>query len=173
MSSKAQKRRNKRMAKAATQNTQDRSGAQTIALRAVSKRQSMKPTPERKARGVWVDGKDAQPDVDLAEDLAGTLFHARQISDRQLEAARQFQEIRAAYIAEFAVPGYKSCLAGGVGGHDEGDGNPEAFRAYRKITKPLNREQLTALERGLDLSPCDAGRVTVWKLRDALDAISA
>ena len=171
MASKAQKRRNKRRAKGDTPDAPQRSGAQTIALRAVSKRQSTKPTPERRTRGVWVEGKDAQPDVDLACDMAGALYQARKISQQQLEAARSFQEVRAAYVAELGVAGYRSCLAGGVGGHDDSDGNPEVFRAYRQITRGLSPRQVVTLERGLDLSPADAGCLTVHLIRSALDAI--
>lgn len=172
MSSKAQKRRNKRLAKAATQDTPERSGAQTIALRAVSKRQSMKPTAERRAHGVWVEGKDAQPDVDMASDMAGALFHARQISDRHLEAARAFQEVRAPYLAEYELAGFKSCLAGGVGGYDGGDGNIQAKQAYEHFIRNLAPCQVRVLEVGLYMEPDQAGSLTVWKLRDALDAIA-
>lgn len=176
MSSKAQKRRNKRRAKGYIPPevaTNERTGVKGRSLRAVAKRQSMKPTDERRAHGVWVEGKAEQPDVDLASDMAGTLFHRREINEAQLEAARSFQEVRAAFVAELGVSGYRSCLAGGVGGHDDGDGNPEVFRAYRHITRQLTPPQVRVLEVGLDMPPEQAGRLTVWKLRDALDAISA
>lgn len=174
MSSKAQKRRNKRKAKgyeAPTTATNERAGTKALNLAGVAKRQSNKPTTERQRRGVWVTGKEDQPDVDLAADMAGSLFHRREITEAHLEAARAFQEVRAAYVAELGVAGYKSCLAGGVGGHDEGDGNPEVFKAYRHITRRLSRPQVRVLEVGLDMAPDQAGSLTVWKLRDALEAI--
>lgn len=174
MASKAQKRRNKRRAKgyeAPTIATNERTGTKSLNLAGVAKRQSNKPTKERQMRGVWAKGKDEQPDVDLAADMAGALYHRREITEAQLEAARSFQEIRAAYVAELGVAGYKSCLAGGVGGHDEGDGNPEVFKAYRHITRRLSRPQVRVLEVGLEMAPDQAGSLTVWKLRDALDAI--
>jgi len=171
VSSKAQKRRNKRLAKSSSQVAQDTTGEQVIAIRTVCKRQSMKPTAERRAHGVWVEGKADQPDVDMASDMAGSLFHRREITEQQLEAARAFQEVRAAYVAELGVAGYKSCLAGGVGGHDEGDGNPEVFKAYRHITRKLSKPQIRVLEVGLDMPPEQVGSLTVWKLRDAIDAI--
>ena len=181
MASKAQRRRNKRRANDHT-DVPEVSGGQARQLRAVAKRksnkptperQSNKPTPERQSRGVWVKGKEYQPDVDRASDMAGVLYHKREINQAQLEAARAFQEVRAAYVAEIGTFGYKSCLAGGFGGHDESDGNPEVFKAYRHFTRPLAKQQLRALEVGLDMSPDEAGRLIVWKIRNALKALVA
>jgi len=181
MASKAQRRRNKRRANDHT-DVPEVSGGQVLQLRAVAKRksnkptperQSNKPTPERQSRGVWVKGKEYQPDVDRASDMAGVLYHKREINQAQLEAARAFQEVRAAYVAEIGTFGYKSCLAGGFGGHDESDGNPEVFKAYRHFTRPLAKQQLRALEVGLDMSPDEAGRLIVWKIRNALKALVA
>ena len=172
MASKAQRRRNKRRANDHT-DVPEVSGGQVLQLRAVAKRKSNKPTPERQSRGVWVKGKEYQPDVDRASDMAGVLYHKREINQAQLEAARAFQEVRAAYVAEIGTFGYKSCLAGGFGGHDESDGNPEVFKAYRHFTRPLAKQQLRALEVGLDMSPDEAGRLIVWKIRNALKALVA
>ena len=172
MASKAQRRRNKRRANDHT-DVPEVSGGQALQLRAVAKRKSTKPTPERQSRGVWVKGKEDQPDVDTASDMAGVLYHKREINQAQLEAARAFQEVRAAYVAEIGTVGYKSCLAGGFGGHDESDGNPEVFKAYRHFTQSLAKQQLRALEVGLDMSPDEAGSLIVWKIRNALEALVA
>lgn len=170
MSSKAEKRRNKRRNKAATQDTPERSGAQTIALRAVSKRQSMKPTAERRAHGVWVEGKDAQPCIDLASDMFGAMYQARAITQQHLEAARAFQEARAAYEAELGLSGYRSCLAGGTGGHDDGDGNPEVFRQYKRITQGLTPAQVKCLEDAAGRTAQDA-LPNLTAVRSALEVI--
>ena len=174
MSSKAQKLRNKRAAKAAIQSDEpiEPHGKDAVAIRTVAKRQSMKPTAERKGRGVWVDGKDAQPDVDLASDMAGSLFQERKISAQQLEVAHRFSEVRAAYVAEFEVPGYKSCLAGGVGGHDGGDGNPAVVAEYKRMTRNMTPILMTRLIEGLE-APAYSRWVNVPALCVALDAIDA
>lgn len=169
MSSKAQKLRNKRAARA-TSKPDAAPGEKALVLRHVGKRQSMKPTQERRSRGVWVDGKVAQPDVDLASDMAGALYQDGKITQQQLETARAFSEVRAAYVAEFAVPGYKSCLAGGFGGHDDGDGNPAVLAEYARMTRGLTKPQVMVLEIGLEMTP-DSQRVNVPVLRGALDAM--
>ena len=172
MSSKAQKRRNKRLAKIIVTDAPERSGAQKLSLRSVARRQSMKPTAERKAHGVWVEGKDAQPDVDLASDMFGAMYQAREITQQQLEAARAFQEVRAAFVAELGVSSYRSCLAGGVGGHDDGEGNPDVFKEYRRMTRGLSRAQVRHLEIASEMTAQDK-LFSLPVIRDALEAICA
>lgn len=90
---------------------------------------STQPTPERRARGKWVQPTGKVGMQDIASDMIGRLFTEKKLTAQQEASARVFQETHAAYVAELGVTGYKSCLAGGSG-HDNGDGNPEAVRAY-------------------------------------------
>lgn len=100
-----------------------------------------RPTPERWARGMWAEaqgaGKDARPLVDLSSDLIGRLYAERKITSSQHEAARRFQEVRDAFMLELGTVGYRSCLAGGCGGYDSGDGDVSVAQAYRALSERL------------------------------------
>lgn len=133
-----------------------------------------RPNALRKSRGMWAIpkgmGKHEQPAVDMASDILGVLLVFKRITVEQWSAARHFEELRAAYIAELPdVKGYKSCLAGSVPGYDDGEGDPEIIAVYRKmeakLTLPQRRELLLVLDRK---RPRD-----IKTLRAALDAISA
>ena len=100
-----------------------------------------RPTPERWQRGIWREasgaGKEARPLVDAASDLIGRLYAENKLTSSQHEAARRFQEVREAFMAELGTVGYRSCLADGSGGHDSGDGDPDVARAYRALSARL------------------------------------
>lgn len=102
-----------------------------------------RPTPERWQRGTWAEaqgaGRDARPLVDLSCDLIGRLYQEGKLTSSQHEAARRFQEVRDAFKAELGTVGYRSCLAGGSGGYDSGDGDPSVARAYRALSERLGR----------------------------------
>jgi hypothetical protein len=132
-----------------------------------------RPNALRKSRGMWAIpkgmGKHEQPAVDMASDMIGVLYVGRQISSQQEQAARLYQELRAAYLAELPdVRGYKSCLAGSVPGYDDTDGNPEVIAAFRslekRLTMPQRREMLIVCD--MDERPRN-----IETLRAALDAI--
>lgn len=116
---------------------------------APNNKQTARPTPERWARGNWAEatgaGRDARPLVDLSSDLIGRLYEGGELSSSQHEAARRFQEVRDAFVAELGAVGYRSCLAGGSGGHDSGDGNPEIIRQYRAVSDRLGRAHMRTL----------------------------
>ena len=129
------KRQRRMMRKAAAQNA---TSAQKPDLRLVTPPKSettTQPTPERRARGHWHVTKDGMQDK--ASDMIGRLAAEGKLTAQQAESARVFQEARAAYVAELGTTGYRSCLAGGTGGTDSGDGNPEAIRAYRRIENAI------------------------------------
>jgi hypothetical protein len=136
----------------------------------------IRPTPERMAHGTWAampdDARDVAPMIDLAQDMIGALYASKQITSAQHDAARLFQTVLGDYLAEFAVPGYRSCLAGGTGGVDNSDGDPEAFRAHRAMQKKLGVTRYwylrTECEKGPDRRP-----QSVELLGRALDAINA
>lgn len=105
------------------------------ALRVVRRdKHTNRPTAERLRHGAWAKATGAdrrsQPMVDLASDMIGRLYVEKRLTAQQVESARAFQDIYAPYQAELGLAGFKSCLAGGSGGHDDGDGNPEAFKAF-------------------------------------------
>jgi len=134
-----------------------------------------RPTAERLRQGKWATpqgtGKSQQPMVDLASDMIGALYEARKISISQEQAARVFQQLRDAYVAEFDLSGFKSCLAGGVSGHDDSDGNPEAKKAYEDLEKRIGMVKTAILEiecaKGPDRKPND-----LIALHRALDAVA-
>lgn len=143
MSSKAARKRNKRKVKM----PKDVQPKEAVTLRTAP---TTRPTWERLQHGCWAEpsgmGKDMQPIVDLASDMIGELYQGRQITTAQEQAARTFQEVRAAWVAELDLAGFKSCLAGGVGGYDGGDGNPEAKAAYQAIERRIGMVKTAILE---------------------------
>lgn len=100
-----------------------------------------RPTAERRARGIWHmpkgQGKSDRPMFDRAEDMIGRLYAEGQLTDGQEMAARQWQEIHAAYEAEIGCKGYRSCLDISSGGYDGSDGNPALMREYRRLLRVL------------------------------------
>lgn len=128
------------------------------------------PTPERRAMGVWHTTKDGTQD--MAHDMIGRLATEGKLNSQQVESARVFQETRAAYVAELGVSGFKSCLAGGSGGYDAGDGNPEAIRAYRKIENAVGPKHIWMLRQECDKLANDRPW-SLTGLQAALDAMGA
>ena len=128
------------------------------------------PTPERRAIGVWHTTKDGTQD--MAHDMIGRLSTEGKLNSQQVESARVFQETRAAYVAELGTVGYRSCLAGGSGGYDSGDGNPEAIRAYRKIENAVGPKHIWMLRQECDKLANDRPW-SIDGLREALDAMGA
>jgi hypothetical protein len=137
--------------------------------------ESSRPTSERKSRGTWAEpqgmGKHERPVVDLASDEIGRLYQAGRITGSQEQAARLYQELRAAYLAELPdVRGYKSCLAGSVPGYDDSDGDAQIIASWRKMEARMNLAQRREM-----LIVCDMEQRprSIEMLRAALDAISA
>jgi hypothetical protein len=128
------------------------------------------PTPERRAMGVWHTTKDGTQD--MAHDMIGRLATEGKLTSQQVESARVFQETRAAYVAELGINGFKSCLAGGSGGYDAGDGNPESIRAYSKIENAVGPKHIWMLRQECDKLASDKPW-SIAGLRDALDAMGA
>lgn len=132
-----------------------------------------RPTPERMRRGIWHEpkgmGKRERPVVDVGEDMIGRLHHAGVITHEQEQAARAWQKLRLAYLAEFPeTGGFKSCLNGEVPGYDDGDGNPDVIEAYRDAEKRLGREAMRELIR---VAEDNRPPGEVWLLRWALEAL--
>lgn len=135
-----------------------------------------RPTPERRRHGKWADpqgqGKAFQPVVDLAPDMIGSLYQSGKISTSQEQAARLFQELRAAFVAELGTSGYGSCLADNTQGYDASDGNPEAIARYRTLEDRIGVLMTQTLTVECDKGPSDKP----WDLavlRNALDCVSA
>ena len=112
-----------------------------------------------------------QPMVDLASDMIGQLFQAKKLTTSQEQAARTFHELWTAYRGEIGVAGYRSCLAGGVGAHDEGDGNPAIYEAWNGLCSRIGRVKVAALkievEKGASEKPHN-----LIVLRSALDCVA-
>ena len=170
MSSKAQRRATKKANSAA----QGMATAPRADLRVVTKGRrseiTAQPTRERRARGIWHKTKDGMQDT--AEDLIGRLSTEGKLTSQQVESARVFQERREAYKAELDLAGFRSCLAGGSGGYDSGDGNPEATRAYREIENRVGQKHLWMLRQECDKT-ADDRPWSLTGLQAALDAMGA
>ena len=134
-----------------------------------------RPTPERRARGVWQEptGKDASDHMlrDLAPDMIGRLYTQRALNLQQHDAARDFQSIVAAFQAELGLGGYRSCLADDGGGYDAGDGNPAVFAAYEGMKRRLGAVRFMFLRSECDKGP-ERNPGNLALLRNALDAFS-
>jgi len=178
MTSKAAKRRNRKKARTRAKVSVGGVGSQKAVTPVPESRQRVsgdnRPTPERMARGMWAKpqgtAKSQQPTVDLACDMVGILHQSGQITDSQEQAARTWQELRAAYIAEFPdIAGFKSCLHGSVPGYDDGDGDPEIMRAYRSLEAKLSMSHRRML-----LWTCDMSNrpTNIGCLRQALDLVA-
>lgn len=132
-----------------------------------------RPTAERRARGIWHmpkgQGKSDRPMFDRAEDMIGRLYAEGQLTDGQEMAARQWQEIHAAYEAEIGCKGYRSCLDIGSGGYDGSDGNPAVMREYRRLLKALG-SAAAILRRECAKGPDDKPGDIAW-LRLALNKL--
>ena len=130
-----------------------------------------RPTAERMRRGIWIVAsrdEDAHIVIDRAVDMIGRLFATGQIDYAQHVAARQFQEIVDAGIAELGCTGYRSCLAGGIGGHDGDDGNPAAWRAYDAMKRRLGAVRFAFLRMETEKGPTEYPQ-DIAVLRRALD----
>lgn len=143
------------------------------AKRAADIDSGQRPNEHRRARGVWADptgsAKSTQPTVDLAADEIGRLHVAGKITDAQEQAARTFQAVRGAYIREFGLRAFKSCIAGGVPSYEDGDGDPAILAEYRSLEAKLSfRERSELLHVADDNHPPRALPV----LRAALDKVA-
>jgi len=96
-----------------------------------------RPTEQRAQVGHWVkaDGRFQ----DLAADMIGWLLISRQITPEQEQAARTWQAVRTAYVAELQLRGYRSCLNNEQPGHDDSDGDPEVLAQYRRLELEVGR----------------------------------
>lgn len=172
MTSVAAKRRRRKAAQAGDC-TQAGATRQT-ATQAPTTHHTARPTPERWARGIWAEaagaGKEARPLVDLASDMVGRLYATKQITSAQHDAARMFQELRQGYLKELGARGFKSCLAGGVGGYDATDGDVAAVRAYRSMERKIGSAHCAVLM--FDLEQINGTPRSIDRLRLALDAIA-
>ena len=169
----ASKKRRKRVKQAMQSSApvarpQERHTVTTVTVKAV------RPTIERKRRGAWAvphgAGRGEQPMVDMANDVIAVMYLNKMINSRQEQAARTWQELRRAYMAELPdISTYKSCLAGSVPGFDDGEGNPQVIAQYRAIEAKLSTDQRRAI-----LQACDMNQRPQRNqiLRDALDVVA-
>ena len=145
MASKAQKRR-QRMAR--------NMAAQAVAMpdakpdtvkrppvHIVPKVEAIRPTPERIGKGAFKmptgPGRKLLPAVDEAHDTIAKLHKAGLITDDQEQAARDWQDLKAAVRAELGVSQGRSCLDISPVGHDSDEGNPALMERWLKIEAEL------------------------------------
>lgn len=131
---------------------------------------------EQRDKGVWAEAKGFdmrdKPVINLAEDMIGRLASDGLISLRQLDAARQWQQVWADYRDELGTQGYVSCLVERTGGFDGSDGNPAAIRAYRRFCDKIGRIKVATLKLECDKGRDDKPR-DLQVLKNALDCIGA
>lgn len=136
---------------------------------------AVRPTAERMAQGKWAapqgPGKRSQPMVDLASDMIGHLYQQGKISTAQEQAARTFQELWASYRSEIGASEYRSCLAGGVGAHDEGDGNPAVYAAWYGLCNKIGGRAVSVIKSNVERQAGEKP-INIWALRSALDRVA-
>ena len=154
MASKAQKRR-QRMAR--------NMAAQAVAMpdakpdtvkrppvHIVPKIEAVRPTPERIGKGAFKmptgPGRKLLPAVDEAHDTIAKLHKAGLINDDQEQAARDWQDLKAAVRAELGVSQGRSCLDISPVGHDNDEGNPALMERWLKIEAELGSFKTGALD---------------------------
>jgi len=112
------------------------------------------PTPEQLSGGSYAapqgQGRKRKPYVNTTPDLIGVLFKRGKITGDEEQAARHFQRIRAAYVAELGVTGYRSCLDQTRGGHDDSDGDLAAIAAYDSLRQLLGPRHCAFVARETD-----------------------
>lgn len=169
-------KRQKRLAKKRNNQREQPQRAATEGLRVITNdRPTNRPTPERYARGNWAEprGQDKRtaPTVDLQPDMIGRLHQDGKLTISQEQAARTWQELHTAYVAELEVPGYKSCIAGSTSGHDESDGNPEVVQAYYALRDRIGRPKSALLASECYKQPHERCK-DLPSLRNALDCVA-
>lgn len=154
MASKAQKRR-QRMAR--------NMAAQAVAMpdakpdtvkrppvHIVPKVEAIRPTPERIGKGAFKmptgPGRKFLPAVDEAHDTIAKLHKAGLINDDQEQAARDWQDLKAAVRAELGVSQGRSCLDISPVGHDNDEGNPALMERWLKVEAELGSLKTGALD---------------------------
>jgi len=128
-----------------------------------------RPTDERMTRGSWHVASKEAPAVDVAADMIGHLRATQKITQAQEQAARTWQELRVAYLAELPeISGYRSCIDPSVPGYDDGDGDAAVIRRYREIERALGQQG-----RRIVLWVCEHGErpYDLRLLRWALDVV--
>lgn len=149
MASKAQRRRARKQSKAAVASIAAK--VQQEADEAPrTKDRPIRPTSQRLAQGRWNmpsgPGKREQPMTDEASDMIGRLYIEGKLTISQEQAGRRFQEAYEGYLASIGAIGYRSCLAGGSGAYDSGDGDHAAEQAYMRIRAKVGRVKIALLQ---------------------------
>lgn len=155
MASKAQKLKQKKRANAiraqsapppdAKPDTVKRPPAQML-----PKVEAIRPTIERMAKGAFRmpagRGKQSMPAVDEEHDAIAKLHRARLISDDQEQAARDWQDLKAAIRAELGLSQGRSCLDMTPCGYDNDDGDPALMQRWERIEAELGSWKTGALD---------------------------
>jgi hypothetical protein len=128
--------------------------------------------PEQRDKGVWAEPPKGHGGgvINLAPDMIGRLGFDRLLTPAQVDAARRWQEIEAGWLAQLGAKGYRSCLDMTGGGHDGGDGDPAAIRAYDALCDRIGRICVATLK--LECGKPDGAKPNnLAVLRNCLDVV--
>ena len=116
----------------------------------VPKVEAIRPTPERIGKGAFKmqtgPGRKLLPAVDEAHDTIAKLHKAGLITDDQEQAARDWQDLKAAIRAELGLSQGRSCLDMTPCGHDNDDGDPALMQRWERIEAELGSWRTGALD---------------------------
>ena len=116
----------------------------------VPKVEAIRPTPERIGKGSFKmptgPGRKLLPAVDEAHDTIAKLHKAGLISDDQEQAARDWQDLKAAIRAELGLSQGRSCLDMTPCGHDNDDGDPALMQRWERVEAELGSFKTGALD---------------------------
>jgi len=132
-------------------------------------RENNRPTPQREAMGKFkYSDKTA---FDTHHDMVARLHSEGKLSKAQEDAARAYEEVRAAYVRELGVSAVKDSLDSSQGGFDAGDGNPAAMRAHDRMKARIGRIMWVVLEMEVGKGPAGNPR-DLAVLQNALNCVA-
>ena len=102
--------------------------------------------------------------------MIGVLFEDGRITGSQEQAARTFQQLRAAFLAALGTRGFGSCLADNQAGYDSGDGDGEAEAAYNSLVEKIGKPRAACLCREVNRESRQKP-INLRLLRLSLDAV--
>lgn len=154
MASKAQKRRQRQARNMAVQAIAMPDAKPSTVKRPpvhlVPKAEAVRPTVERMRKGEFRmptgPERKSLPAVDEAHDTIAKMHRAGLINDDQEQAARDWQDLKAAVRAELGVSQGRSCLDISPVGHDNDEGNPALMERWLKVEAELGSFKTGALD---------------------------
>jgi hypothetical protein len=173
--SKAERRRLKRAQRAAGRPAQrDKANLADVAPKS-EKAHSTAPTPRQQAHHAYAkpegQAKNSKPWINETPDLIGVLYKRGRITTAEEQAARHFQKVRAAYLQEIGIAGYRSCLDITKAGHDDSDGDFAVIAADAELRDVLGARVYSFVARETD-KPATQRAEDLRRLKIALQKIA-